>query len=152
MTIVMRELRTFLPWQSPFNPDVPGFTNHWWQRDWGQSQSVKMHFYDFLYLDQEVARAEVLVPPHRLESRYIGLGSPCLAVEILLFEVRADRRREGIGRKAVQRIIEAYPGELLFAFSEKADHFWSGIGWKHYRRDDEGCFRLPPLFVFDQRT
>lgn len=147
----MKELQTAVPWGSPFEPEVPGFNDQWWQRNRGLTQRSTMCLYSFMYDSEEVARAEVLVPPHKLEARYIGLDSPCLAVEISFFEVRAEYRRRGFGRESVQLITETFPEELLFAFSEQADHFWGGIGWKHHRRADEGFSRFRPLFVLDQR-
>lgn len=148
----MELLWTALPqtndFETPFSLDVPDFTDQWWNRQVDRVQGQRSDFLSFTLHGEEVARAEV--DRDTIDNIYVGLTPAPQVVELVFFEVRQSHRRKGIGRTAVDLITERYDGEMLIAFSQCADDFWAGIGWRHHPRED-GSSDYRPLFVFDGR-
>lgn len=148
MSLVLNVLAQTMDFQRPFTVDVPGFTTEWWNRHVGRAQDQRSEFLSFTLSGDEVARAEVY--RGSIGNIYVGLTPAPQIIDVAFFEVRDSYRRTGIGRAATGLITQRHEGEMLIAFSEEADHFWSGIGWKHYPRED-GSRHHRALFVFDGR-
>lgn len=81
--------------------------------------------------------------PH---DAYFDLPQLHGGVKVWFFEVASTERRRGIGRMAITLLTAEFPGRRLFALSEGADDFWSGIGWTHFPRAD-GNTRYQRLYV-----
>ncbi|BCJ65069.1 GNAT family N-acetyltransferase [Polymorphospora rubra] len=115
--------------------------------DWWNSHDLRVGAWAFLEIrdgDIEVARihlrAEVPI------GHYAGtpqLGAAALGIQFI--EVAESRRGQGIGTKAVQMLVERYPGRRLVAFSE-ADRFWASLGWRRYDHSD-GADRFQAVFI-----
>lgn len=133
----------------PFDLDVAGFNEDWWNLRVGRVGTSHRDWFSFTLDGQEVARAEVDYAA-RLGGDYVGPPLPRDIIDIDFFEVRADRRGEGIGRQAVGLIMSCYAGRLLTAFSEQADEFWEAIDWQRRARVD-GSKLHRALFVWDGR-
>lgn len=133
----------------PFDLDVEGFNDDWWNLRVGRVGTSHHDWFSFILDGREVARAEVDYAA-RLGGDYVGSSLPRDIIDIDFFEVRADRRGEGIGRQAVGLITSRYPGQLLTAFSEQADEFWGAIDWQRRARVD-GSKLHRALFVWDGR-
>lgn len=133
----------------PFDLDVEGFNEDWWNPRIGRVGTSHHDWFSFTLDEQEVARAEIDYAAH-LGGDYVGPPLPRSIIDIDFFEVRADRRGEGIGRQAVGLITSRYPDRLLTAFSEQADEFWDAIDWQRRTRVD-GSKLHGALFVWDGR-
>jgi GNAT superfamily N-acetyltransferase len=141
VTLELVELHQVEDYVSPFAIDPDGFPSRWWD-DWNRISDANFHTFTILDDGAEVARAEVLADPTRLAQAdinpaiYQGSGLHRGMVDIDRIEVRADRRGQGIGRAAVDLIVDHYPGRDFFAFSVDADEFWVSIGWQRFPRRD----------------
>lgn len=141
MTLQLVQLHQLEDYVSPFTIDPDGFPSRWWD-DWNRMGDTNYDTFTVLDAGTEVARAEVLADPARLAQAdinpaiYKGSGLHRGMVDIDRIEVRADQRGQGIGRAAVDLIIEHYPERDFFAFSVDADAFWAGIGWQRFPRLD----------------
>lgn len=129
----------------PFDYDADGFNSDWWFGRAGTIMDGDHTDYVTLLLDDvEVARAEIT--PWELSDSYLHLSGQRTVYEIWFFEVRESCRAQGIGRKFAEMLTAEYSPTELIAFSEKADEFWSAIGWtKCPRKDGDPHYR--PLFV-----
>ena len=115
---------------TPYNLDVPGFNNSWWENTF----RTPTEYFSFRFENEEVARAEVLY--QTLQASYVGIQNQCRAKLIQFLEVRADHRRQGIGAQAISLLSGLHPDPYLVAFSSEADDFWSRIGWTWHPRED----------------
>ncbi|NYF28103.1 GCN5 family acetyltransferase [Microbacterium sp. JAI119] len=144
--IVLTVLEQTRDYVKPFEHTTNGFTTHWWRDRAGTVGSKpNVELISFVEGEQEVARAEVHTRTP-LHAEYAGLSAPHELVEVVFFEVRADRRCDGAGTAAVRLLEQRYQGQPLFAFSENADAFWDKVGWRHFPRTD-GDLAYRPLFV-----
>lgn len=116
----------------PYNLDVPGFNNSWWEHTF----RTPTKDFSFRFENEEVARVKVLYQP--LQDPYIGIQNQHQVKLIQFLEVRTNYRRQGIGGQAIFLLSELFPDPYLVAFSSEADEFWSRIGWTwHPRKDGE---------------
>ncbi len=144
--IVLRALEQTRDYVKPFDQRVNGFTTHWWRDRAGAAGSnPNVELVSFVDGEEEVARAEVHTRTP-LYAEYVDLSAPRELVEVVCIEVRANQRGRGIGTRAVRLLERRYRDDALFAFSEGADDFWAGVGWRHFLRAD-GDRAYPPLFV-----
>lgn len=144
MDLTLTVLTQLSDFQTPFDVDALGFTEGWWDHRVGRARDQHSDFLSFTLNGNEVARAEV--DRGTINNIYVGLTPAPEIVDVVFFEVRESRRRAGVGRAAIALIERRYDGEMLIAFSEEADDFWSGIGWTHYPRADRSPHHRP-LFV-----
>ncbi len=149
MTLVLNALPQRVDFRMPFALNVEGFTERWWDRRIGRVHERAGEFLSFTRDGEEVARAET--DRGRIDNIYVGLAPVTEVVDIVFFEVRESHRLAGVGSAAIDLILRRYKGEMLIAFSEGADGFWSGIGWTFYPRED-GSRHYRPLFVHDGRV
>lgn len=149
MTLVLTTLPQRVNFEMPFDVDAAGFNERWWDR---RIERVCERAGEFLSLTrdgEELARAEI--DRGGIDNICVGLTPASEVVDIVFFEVRDSHRLAGIGAQAIDLIVKRYEGEMLIAFSEEADGFWSGIGWTHHPRED-GSRHYRPLFVHDGRV
>ncbi|MBT1620572.1 hypothetical protein N8D74_17760 (plasmid) [Curtobacterium flaccumfaciens] len=132
-------------YRSPFDLTLDGYTDRWWNMHRSPVGESRYDTFTFIADGVEVARAEV-DPDDAVLGEYVDLDTPVDVARLTFFEVRAPRRREGLGRAAVELLAEHYPRTVLAAFSEQADQFWTACGWRLHRRSD-GDPRFQPLFV-----
>ncbi|MCR2763841.1 GCN5 family acetyltransferase [Microbacterium sp. zg.B48] len=148
--LTMRSLDQVEDYFMPFDLEVDGFTDGWWDNRVGR---VGTSHYDWLSFERdgvEVARAEVDYTA-TLGGEYLGRPLPRDVVDIPFLEVREGYRGGGIGRRAVDLITAKYAGSLLIAFSEQADEFWTAVGWQRRPRlDSDTMYRR--LVVWDGRA
>ncbi|PZF61599.1 hypothetical protein DEI81_11265 [Curtobacterium sp. MCBD17_013] len=132
-------------YQSAFEADVAGFSTTWWGQRLKRATDVRVDTFSVFDGGDELARVEV-DPNGTIFADYLGLRTPMPGAEVTFFEVRADRRRSGIGRAAVRFLRAPYADQTMFAFSEGADVFWASVGWRRFpRADGDAAYR--PLFV-----
>lgn len=141
----LRQVFQAQDYRSPFDLTLAGYTDRWWNMHRSPVGESRYETFTFMLNGEEVARAEV-DPDDAVLGDYVDLQTPLDVARVTFFEVRAHRRREGIGRSAAELLAEHYPGASLAAFSEQADEFWSACGWHLHRRAD-GDPRFQPLFV-----
>lgn len=149
MDITVSELIQTEDFRSPFR-FVDGFTERWWNDNHriGRVSNQKSQLFSFVRDGEELARAEV--DRGTIGNIYVDLTPAEEIVDIVFFEVHEAHRGKGIGRAAIELILQQYPDDMVIAFSEEADDFWSGIGWKHHPRvEDPEMYRS--LFVHDAR-
>ena len=114
----------------PYNLNIPGFTDSWWE----YTSHAPTKDFSFRIRNDEVARIKVLYQP--LQAPYIGIQNQHQVKLIQFLEVRANRRHQGIGARAISLLSGLHPDPYLVAFSSKADDFWSRIGWTWHPRKD----------------
>lgn len=120
-----------------------GFNTRWWHE-----YHIDMEWFSFWQGDLEVARAGT-VSPYTLSANYENIISPCEGVEIAFFEVHKDYRGRGIGRSSLELVKRKYLNTRLFAFSENADNFWSGVGWIYHPRQDDHIGHYRRLYIYN---
>ncbi|MBB5840631.1 hypothetical protein [Kribbella italica] len=128
--------------QPPFD-DRAGFNEDWWvyrqvngeSNDWWSITDET---------GEDVARAEIDVESTSGDA-YGVHAPPGGFTEIEFFEVRADRRRTGIGTGAIHLLTQAYTDRTFAAFSEDADIFWAALGWTGYAHPTDPTYRT--LFI-----
>lgn len=133
MKTVLKQLVQTLDYVMPFNLETPGIEPDWWGHIVGPVWDQPSEFFSVEIDGTEVARAEVERPTI---DGYVGVAPGTMVVELVFFEVRESHRRLGLGREAVAMIMQHYGDEVFAAFSEDADDFWAGIGWRSYPRID----------------
>lgn len=146
MTLVLTALPQRVNFEMPFDVDAEGFNERWWDRPIGRVRERTGEFLSLTRNGEELARAEI--DRGGIDNIYVGLTPASEVVDIVFFEVRESHRLAGIGTQAINLIVKHHEGEMLIAFSEEADGFWSGIGWTHHPRED-GSRHYRPLFVHD---
>lgn len=131
---------------------VEGFDDRWWHDRAGRVGDDDLggkEYLQFLADGNEIGRAEIT--DCSLSDSYDGIDTPVATKEIWLFEIRQDARRHGCGAAFAQHLLEHYQGTPLIAFSEDADEFWSGIGWRYYpHKNGEGWPHYRSLFISEQ--
>lgn len=145
----LREVFQTENYESPFDPDIQGFNDHWWTS--GSKRLTEVRTETFVVCDNtgEVARA-TLDPDCTLRIPVEGLETPRRVIELVFFEVRADRRSRGIGKIAVELLCNRYALQDLIAFS-RANQFWRSANWTHLPRQDGDPVHEPALFACLQR-
>lgn len=140
MQLVELERRGY---ESPFPPGVAGFDDAWWRSlDWAVRRP-HVGYFQMICDKEEVARAVII--EDRLRSNYLDFDTTAPTVEVDKFEVRADRRGQGVGRRAVSLLRAQFPTQQFVAFSHQADAFWERVGFELKRRTDSGE-RHSPLY------
>jgi hypothetical protein len=143
--IELREAVQRADYESPFDLSVPGFEERWWDH----AKRIRFDAEDtFSFFDgaEEVARAEVVHDWDFDRISYELIDLDPHAPNISFFEVRRDCYRQGVGRAALKLLASHYGNRDIIAYSEDADEFWAGIGWRRVRRlDGDEAFR--PLFA-----
>lgn len=145
MKLLMQKLTVKETWRTPFDDTAEGFNPRWWL---SMTFSKDDDCWTFSLNGVEVARA--LINRGTINNVYENLTPAPSIVDIVLFEVRAQYRNKGIGHEAVSLILERYPNEMITAFSEQADEFWSSVGFRYHQRTDDE--RTRPLFVYDDTS
>lgn len=120
-----------------------GFNTRWWHE-----HHDGMDWFNFLHGNIELARAGI-ISPYTLEADYKEVIHPCTGVQIAFFEVHKEYRRKGFGRSSLELIKQKYPDTKIFAFSENADDFWSGIGWIYHPRQDDHIGHYQKLYIYN---
>lgn len=112
----------------------PGFADSWWIGD-AKAPVVFCSFTTELF--GEVARAQ-LRPNSDMGMAYPTYRRPPAgATEIDLFEVRTDLQGHGIGREAVARVLEEFPGICIaLSLNKRSDGFWQSLGWSGHTHED----------------
>jgi GNAT superfamily N-acetyltransferase len=129
---------------SPFE-ECEGFTAAWWAEVPFTYENGRIELLLFRSAGVEVARAQIefdkapgpMYDVPALAARY---------VELVFLEVSESHRRRGIGKRAVEAIMDRYPGVGLLAYSEEADVFWDMLGWQRFMHGEEPI-RHRPLYV-----
>jgi len=124
----------------------PGFEPGWWQPIHLVSKTTR---FEVRSDGLEVARVEL---DESFDVSHYE-GAPDLrkaGLAIVFIEVAATRRSRGIGRRLVVILAGRYPDRRLFALSEEADGFWSGLGWDRFEHP-EGVAHWRPLYVQPSR-
>ena len=153
MNLQMTRMTSLESWRTPYDEDTDGFNPRWWLA--GSFSDDSDDWWSFNKNGIEVAR--VLVSDGTIKDAYENIVPPARIKDITFFEVRAQYRRNGIGRESVQMLVDHYKGEVLTAFSAGADTFWNRIGFMLCPRKDgedkDGCIprRYDPLFAHDDR-
>ena len=132
-------------WIPPFDRMVAYDNEHWWCR---RFSSEAYRYVQALQDGVEVARL-VLDDPGGINPAYAGapeLGTERL--EIQFVEVATESRRRGIGGRVVRALAEQHSSRRLFAYSEKADNFWTSLGWNRF--DNPQQPRSRSLFIQPQ--
>lgn len=96
----------------PFDLTVDGFHEDWWANRVGRVGTGHYDWLSFVDQGEEVARAEIDYTA-TLGGDYTGPPIPRDVIDITFIEVRDERRRNGVGRAVMARIIERYPGRVL---------------------------------------
>lgn len=125
----------------------PGFNCDWW--DSTSDSDYDGSVFSFALDGETVALAAVT--RGSLEKDRDGIIPAADALQVDFFEVRGDRRREGIGTAAIHLLVDRFRNDVLVAFSLDSDSFWTGIGWTLRPRFD-GDTSFSPMFVFDGRA
>lgn len=129
-----------------FDLEAPRFEPRWWDTEVREAPYPRDVFYRWTVAGREAVRAHIHLET-KIGGDYVGIGRMLeRAVDIPFFEVRADLRRQGFGRLAIEQLGEIHPDRILTAFSEQADKFWGSLGWAHLPRADRDTM-YSPLFV-----
>lgn len=145
MRLAARQLFQTVDYESPFDPELEGFTAAWWFGHSHHLTHVPDVYLSFEFDGAEVARAH-LDPEAQVDDIYVGFTPPLRVVDIVFFEVRADCRLRGVGRAALDLIEARYAGRVLVAFSMEADGFWRRTNFSYRPRRDPSPL-YSPLFV-----
>ncbi|PZE72845.1 hypothetical protein DEI82_14580 [Curtobacterium sp. MCBD17_019] len=136
--LILQQLPPTSAWASPFEPRLPGFNDGWWIRTWRESGRDEADALSFFDSGEEVARAMLL--PHAPQAAHVGLGRLVHPMELARFEVAAHRQGQGIGRRAVELMVQD-----LWVHGDAAG-FYERTGWMRYNRAD-GDRSIVPFFT-----
>lgn len=128
----------------PFGNEHTGYAFNWCS---GMGAPEKESYYRGMLDGAEVVRVRLSETVYL--SNYGMQHIEGVALKIVAFEVRDDRRGQGIGRVTVAELMRQLPGRRLVAFSaDGAEDFWSSLGWE--RREPPRDSRGPdgsPAFI-----
>lgn len=123
----------------PFTQN-PGFNDRWWTGE----EKGPLAFYTFTVDGLgEVARAQIKPGPRTWVAYPSYTHTHLDSTEIFRFEVRTDLQHQGIGRKAVARLLLEVPRPCIaLSLDERSDGFWQSLGWTEHAHEDAASY--PP--------
>lgn len=128
----------------PFSAEAD-FTEGWWGdahdgeplHGYSTPEEVEEQWFVIFDGQNEIARAEVEVRD-QLDETYPAPSVPGPYAVINFFEVSADHRRRGYGRRAIELLATRFEGRPFVAFSE-ADEFWAALGWERHEHKTDSA-------------